>query len=109
MCASVCILNWLVKLVGYIYIPHSVESTVNAILTHYFVIHSAAPDEYKHYTQLLRHEYANLDDETYKMMRVKVLETLLLIPCIYATPEYREKYEELARTNIRNEISELKN
>jgi len=71
-------------------------------------MHSAPPEEYKHYTQLLRHEYANLDDETYKSMRVKVLETLLIIPCIYSTPEYHEKYEELARTNIRNEIRELK-
>lgn len=41
-------------------------------------------------------------------MRVKVLETLLLIPSIYATAEYHEKYEELARANIRNEIRELK-
>ncbi|EDW08486.1 uncharacterized protein LOC6578643 [Drosophila mojavensis] len=72
------------------------------------VVLAAPPDEYKHYTQLLRHEYANLDDESYKMMRVKVLETLLLIPSIYATAEYHEKYEELARANIQNEIRELK-
>lgn len=68
----------------------------------------APPEEYQHYTTLLRSEYANLDDANYKAMRIKVLETLLLIPCIYATDEYRNKYEELARANIRNEIRELK-
>jgi len=41
-------------------------------------------------------------------MRIKVLETLLMIPSIYATGDYHDKYEELARANIRNEISELK-
>ncbi|XP_030377750.1 uncharacterized protein LOC115626501 [Scaptodrosophila lebanonensis] len=72
------------------------------------VVLAAPPEEYKHYTQLLRYEYANMSDENYKMMRVKVLETLLLIPSIYATPSYHEKYEERARANIRQEISELK-
>ncbi|XP_017108493.2 uncharacterized protein [Drosophila bipectinata] len=72
------------------------------------VVLAAPPEEYKNYTTLLRSEYANLDDANYKAMRIKVLETLLLIPCIYATDEYRDKYEELARANIRTEISELK-
>ncbi|XP_017147576.2 uncharacterized protein LOC117185869 [Drosophila miranda] len=72
------------------------------------VVLASSPEEYKHYTTLLRSEYANLDDATYKAMRIKVLETLLLIPSIYATGEYHDKYEEQARANIRSEILELK-
>ncbi|KAH8346410.1 hypothetical protein KR084_012205 [Drosophila pseudotakahashii] len=72
------------------------------------VVLAASPEEYKHYTTLLRSEYANLDDATYKAMRIKVLETLLMIPSIYATGDYHDKYEELARANIRSEIGELK-
>ncbi|EDW74374.1 uncharacterized protein Dwil_GK21420 [Drosophila willistoni] len=84
------------------------EEEANMLQDMDLVILAAPLEEYKRYTKLLRLEYTNLDDANYKAMRVKVLETLLMIPSIYATAEYHEKYEDLARSNIRNEIAELK-
>ncbi|XP_037903750.1 uncharacterized protein LOC119647064 [Hermetia illucens] len=65
-------------------------------------------DEYKNYTQLVRKEYSHLSDVSYKSMRLKILQTFLTIPTIYATDTFREKFEEKARFNIKSEIEDLK-
>lgn len=65
-------------------------------------------EEYKNYTKLLRKEFFHLDDTNYKQMRLKLLQTFLTIPTIYSTQKFQESYENIARTNIKNEIEELK-
>ncbi|XP_058125147.1 uncharacterized protein LOC131282447 [Anopheles ziemanni] len=64
------------------------------------------PDEYKQYTQQLRLEYQSEDIGSYDKTRLKLLQTLCRIPCIYLTKNLSE-YENLARENIVQEIKEL--
>lgn len=68
----------------------------------------SSPEEYKRYRQLLREEYSYLDDSSYTKMRLKVLETFLMIPTIFSTNDFKSKFEDVARKNIVNEIEELK-
>lgn len=64
------------------------------------------PDEYKLYTQQLRLEYQSEDISSYDKTRLKLLQTLYRIPCIYLTKKFSE-YENVARENIEHEIKEL--
>lgn len=72
-----------------------------------FILGSPAND-YKKYTELLQKENSFMDLEKYKSMRLKVLQSFLRIPSIYCTKEFRDKFEDTARNNIKNEIEELK-
>lgn len=68
----------------------------------------SSPSEYKTYTKLLQKENSFMELEKYKSMRLKILQSFLRIPSIYCTKEFRDKFEETARVNIKNEIEELK-
>ncbi|GAB0092149.1 hypothetical protein DMENIID0001_071220 [Sergentomyia squamirostris] len=67
----------------------------------------SSPDEYKNYTDLLQKEYKDMNPESYKSTRLKILKTFLTIPSIYSTEFFRERLEESARRNIKKEIEEL--
>ncbi|XP_047117714.1 uncharacterized protein LOC124798386 isoform X1 [Schistocerca piceifrons] len=80
---------------------------------HYFLDIDVAvlgtdPESYAEYTSLIRKEYEFLPDNTYKSLRLKILQSFLLIPNIYATKEFREKFEAQAKENIRKEVENLK-
>lgn len=72
-------------------------------MTHY----SSSPADYRNYCRLIQQEYINIDLPTYTKDRLKMLKTLLMIPCIYSTDVVRDKFELAARENIKNEIEEL--
>lgn len=63
-------------------------------------------EQYLDYRNLLRQEFSDMDDESYKRMRLKVLQSFLLIPMIYFSEAFAH-LEFTARANIEKEIEEL--
>ncbi|EEB14584.1 conserved hypothetical protein [Pediculus humanus corporis] len=79
---------------------------------HYFldldmITLGSSNNRYVQYTKDIQSEYSTLDSETYKILRKKVLQSFLLIPNIFATKRFRDKYEAQARKNIQDEIKGL--
>lgn len=64
-------------------------------------------ERYAQYINNIHNEYSFLDSKSYKCLRTKVLQSFLLIPNIFATKEFREKFEEQARKNIQEELNNL--
>lgn len=62
---------------------------------------------YLEYSQQVRKEYAIYPDFMYNPGRKKALQHFLDMEYIFKTPLFREKFEEQAKLNIRNEISLL--
>ncbi|XP_013406972.1 prolyl 3-hydroxylase OGFOD1 [Lingula anatina] len=68
------------------------------------------PDEdYEKYSDQIRQEYIHIPSEHFNSRRVQVLQSFLQIPNIYATKEFRDKFEVQARKNIQEEIRRLQN
>lgn len=68
----------------------------------------ASPRVYE-YDEAIRKEYSFVPEEMYLQGRKKVLNGFLSKPCIYHTKEFRDKYEEKARENLKALIQELDN
>ncbi|XP_015915376.1 uncharacterized protein [Parasteatoda tepidariorum] len=68
---------------------------------------SAKNSDYLKYASMIEEEYSFIPKTKYCFMRLKVLEHFLQIPNIYATKMFRDKYEEQARKNIKDEIQSL--
>ncbi|XP_026278885.1 uncharacterized protein LOC113206845 [Frankliniella occidentalis] len=66
------------------------------------------PEDYALYSSKVQQEYGPMPANQYRTFRLRVLETFLMIPNIFATKEFREKFEEQARLNIAKEVSSLK-
>lgn len=64
-------------------------------------------DVYVDYTEKIRKEYSIYPDLLYKPGRKKVLKHFLEQKDIFKTSIFKEKYEDIARTNIQMEIDEL--
>lgn len=92
---------------------HKTDGAFGSEDKHYFLDMDIAdlgssPEHYAECTQRIQKEYDFLPESMYKSLRLKVLESFLQIPNIYATREFREKYENQARKNIQDEVKSLK-
>ncbi len=67
----------------------------------------ASKTDYFKYTQQVRKEYKLVPELLYKPGRKKVLSKFLEMPFLFRTPEYRERYEIIAKENLRNELELL--
>lgn len=91
---------------------HKTEGAFGVDDHHYFLdldmaVLGSPPEQYGQYTAELHSEYSFLDVTSYKNLRKKVLQSFLLIPNIFATKEFREKFEKQARQNIQDELQSL--
>ena len=56
----------------------------------------------------IRKEYAHIDDAVFNKGRAALFQRLLDRPTIYATPFFRDRYEEQARQNLSNSLRRLR-
>jgi predicted metal-dependent HD superfamily phosphohydrolase len=68
-----------------------------------------APSEYDVYEQAIREEYKWVPGPIYRKKRVEILESFLAKPSIYFTGQFRERFETLARKNLRRAVAGLQN
>lgn len=68
----------------------------------------AAPDRYERYTREVREEYAHVPDEQFRAGRAAVLESFASRPRLFLTFAGVERFEELARENLRAELASLR-
>ena len=64
-------------------------------------------NDYQHYYKGVRKEYSIYPDFLYNPGRTKVLKHFLKMPYIYSTTYFRNRYENIARSNIKKELEIL--
>ena len=62
-------------------------------------------EEFDAYEAAIRREYAHVPDAAFAAGRAKVLKTFLERPSVYATPTFRERYEQAARDNLARAVA----
>lgn len=72
------------------------------------MILGAEENEYRKYCEQIREEYNHHNKWIYTYGRKKVLNELLQRKNLYQTVAFKQKYEEQARQNMRNELAGLK-
>ncbi|KAK6642719.1 hypothetical protein RUM43_004221 [Polyplax serrata] len=91
---------------------HKTEGAYGDSDLHYYLdldmrILGSSENKYAQYIKNIHCEYSFLDETQYKKLRKKVLQSFLLIPNIFATKYFRDKYEAQARKNIQQELETL--
>jgi Uncharacterized protein conserved in bacteria len=66
------------------------------------------PTSYQSYCDNIRKEYKMVPGFIYKKNRIKIMEMFLNRKQLYYTSPFKDKYEEQARTNIKNELANLR-
>nr|SVE75584.1 EOG090X00VK [Daphnia hispanica] len=93
---------------------HLTPSATGTSDVHYFLdiemaTLGSSPGEYADTLVMMRSEYGCTSDDDYFELRLKVLRYFLQIPNIYATEDFRSRYDMQARNNIIKEISNIEN
>lgn len=85
--------------------PSQVDPRFHPFLDADLAILGSAPARYDEYAAQIRREYAHIPEPMFRNGRAAVLRTFLARPAIYASKEFRERFEEQARANIQRELS----
>ncbi|XP_014210580.1 uncharacterized protein LOC106640911 [Copidosoma floridanum] len=91
---------------------HKIDGAFGGEDAHYLLdldmaVLGSDPGTYAEYREKIRGEYTFLSEPMYTALRLKVLQNFLTIPNIFATKEFRERFEDQARANIQSEITIL--
>lgn len=65
------------------------------------------PERYAWYVSAIRDEYAIIPDDQFRAGRQRFLETTLKAKTLFRTCELRDRFEERARSNLKNELDNL--
>ena len=87
----------------------SEDSDTNYLLDADLAILGKNSDDYQKYSYQIREEYTIYADFMYNSGRKKALQHFLEMDAIYKTDYFLKKYDEQARTNIKNELDNLNN
>lgn len=71
-------------------------------------IFGKAEAEFDAYEAKIRAEYSWVEEREFRVRRAAILERFLSRPVLYATPPFRAKYEDSARTNLLRSITQLR-
>lgn len=69
---------------------------------------AATPERYAEYAAGVRREFAHLDDRTFALGRISVLEALTAQQWVFSTVHARERWETTARANVARELVSLR-
>ena len=64
-------------------------------------------ETFDHHSEMIRMEYAHIDDETFIYNRIKFLGAMKARPSIYYTNGFQTKYEAIAQSNVDIELKRL--
>ncbi|MET9292015.1 hypothetical protein [Streptomyces sp. NPDC003077] len=68
---------------------------------------AGAPEAYAAYAAAVREEYAFVPEDAFRTGRAGVLRQLLALPRLFRTPEGHDRWEQVARRNVRTELELL--
>ncbi|HYR27246.1 MAG TPA: metal-dependent phosphohydrolase [Thermoanaerobaculia bacterium] len=84
--------------------PSQVAPRFHAFLDADLAILGSAPARYDEYAAQIRREYAHIPSILFRSGRASVLRAFLQRPAIYATEEFRARFEKQARENMQREL-----
>lgn len=87
---------------------HHSQKDINYLLDFDLYTLGQSWENYRHYMQQIRAEYAIYPEDLYTTGRIQVLEHLLLAGSLYKTPEFIDRYEKQAKENLNREINLLR-
>jgi predicted metal-dependent HD superfamily phosphohydrolase len=80
--------------------PHCDTYAMRLLLDIDLSILGATPERFQEYNENIRQEYASVPNLIYVMKRKQALRRFLDRPNLFFTPEFCQRYEQQARTNI---------
>jgi predicted metal-dependent HD superfamily phosphohydrolase len=97
---------WLVLATRQDRIPAELEAQL--LMDADLAILGRSPDEYTDYERRIRKEYRHLPRLLYRAGRARVLKRLLKRHAIFLSEAFRNRYEDTARSNLRQTLARLK-